>query len=66
MDKDRKCFRLVGDVLVERSVGETIPAVAKNKANLESIINALQQQLNVQNQDLSEFQTKHKIRVSRV
>jgi len=34
MDKSRKCFRLVGDVLVERTAGETLPAVRKNKENL--------------------------------
>lgn len=29
MDAGRKCFRLVGDVLVERTVGEALPAVTK-------------------------------------
>lgn len=27
----RKCFRLVGDVLVERTVAEVVPAVKKNR-----------------------------------
>ena len=31
MDAKRKCFRLVNDVLVERSVGEVMPAVQKNR-----------------------------------
>lgn len=26
MDKGRKCYRLIGDVLVERTVAETLPA----------------------------------------
>lgn len=26
MDKDRRCYRMIGDVLVERTVGETLPA----------------------------------------
>lgn len=64
VDKDRTCFRLVGDVLVERTVGETMPAVAKNKENLEATIQTLTQQLDAQKKDLNEFQTKHKIRVS--
>ncbi len=29
MDTGRKCFRLVGDVLVERTVGEALPAITK-------------------------------------
>ncbi|EFJ47276.1 hypothetical protein VOLCADRAFT_105238 [Volvox carteri f. nagariensis] len=63
VDKDRKCFRLVGDMLVERTVKETMPAVAKNKENLEATINTLKQQLDAQKKDLNEFQTKHKIRI---
>ena len=30
MAADRKCFRLIGGVLVERTVGEVIPAVQAN------------------------------------
>lgn len=30
MDAQRRCFRLVGGVLVERTVGEVLPAVQKN------------------------------------
>jgi hypothetical protein len=29
MDKTRKCYRLIGDVLVERTVAETLPAGAQ-------------------------------------
>ena len=31
VDKDRRCFRLVGGVLVERKVGEVEPALIGNK-----------------------------------
>jgi prefoldin subunit 2 len=34
MDAQRKCFRLVGGVLVERTVGEVLPAVSRNKDNV--------------------------------
>ena len=34
LDPSRKCFRLVGEVLVERTVKEVLPAV---KGNLEQI-----------------------------
>ena len=37
LDTSRKCFRLVGDVLVERTVGEVLPAVKKNRDNLSSV-----------------------------
>ena len=31
VERDRKCFRLVGGVLVERSVGEVQPALTGNR-----------------------------------
>ena len=31
MDPNRKCYRMVGGVLVERNVGEVLPAVQSNK-----------------------------------
>lgn len=34
MDSERKCFRLVGGVLVERTVQEVLPAVEQHKAGV--------------------------------
>ena len=34
LDQDRKCFRMVGNVVVERTVKEVLPAVLKNKAQV--------------------------------
>ena len=31
LDPDRKCFRMIGNVVVERTVGEVLPAVLKNR-----------------------------------
>ena len=31
LDTNRKCFRMIGNVVVERTVAEVLPAVAKNK-----------------------------------
>ena len=31
VEKDRKCFRMVGGVLVERQVGEVQPALTSNR-----------------------------------
>jgi prefoldin subunit 2 len=56
MDSKRKCFRLVGDVLVERNIGEVLPAVKKNKENLDQLIKSLQETCKKQENELSEFQ----------
>lgn len=37
LDAERKCFRLVGDVLVERTVGEVLPAVKSNRDHLAAV-----------------------------
>lgn len=37
MEVSRKCYWLVGDVLVERTVGEIIPAVQQNEQGLEEV-----------------------------
>jgi prefoldin subunit 2 len=36
LDPSRRAYRLVGDVLVERSVGEVLPSVSTNKENVRS------------------------------
>jgi prefoldin subunit 2 len=40
LESGRKCFRLVGEVLVERTVGEVLPAVKKNRDNLAAVSDA--------------------------
>ena len=37
LDAERRCFRLVGGVLVERTVGEVVPAVTRNREALEEV-----------------------------
>ena len=38
MDKGRKCFRMIGGVLVERTVGEVLPAVKDNHKWVSSVV----------------------------
>jgi len=37
LDEERRCFRLVGGVLVQRTVAEAVPAVARNMESLEEV-----------------------------
>ena len=36
LDSHRRAFRLVGGVLVERTVGEVLPNVAQNRSNVSA------------------------------
>mmetsp|Transcript_30000 Transcript_30000/g.60264 ORF Transcript_30000/g.60264 Transcript_30000/m.60264 type:complete len:130 (-) Transcript_30000:75-464(-) len=37
LDPDRRAFRLVGGVLVERTVKEVLPSVKENRVNLDTL-----------------------------
>jgi prefoldin subunit 2 len=63
MEASRRCFRMVGDVLVERTVGEVLPAVRRNREGLEGVVAALRWQLDARQRDLQAFAGKWKIRV---
>ncbi|NXO63025.1 PFD2 protein, partial [Phainopepla nitens] len=60
VDPTRKCFRMVGGVLVERTVKEVLPALESNR---EQLIEALAQQLQAKGRELSEFRERHNIRL---
>ena len=34
LDQERRCFRLIGGVLVERTIAEILPALRSNKENV--------------------------------
>jgi prefoldin subunit 2 len=63
MEPTRKAFRLINDVLVERTVGEVLPAVKKQKENLDNTIESYKKGFQQKQQELSEFQTKYKIKI---
>lgn len=63
MEAGRKCFRLIGGVLVERTVAEVLPAVQGHREQLEKLVAKLKDQGNTKKQELLEFQQKYKIRI---
>jgi len=60
---ERKCFRVIGGVLVERTVGEVMPAVASNRDQLEKLIASLNETLVKKGKELTEYREKHDIRI---
>ncbi|KAG9466936.1 hypothetical protein GDO78_015857 [Eleutherodactylus coqui] len=63
VDQSRKCFRMVGGVLVERTVKEVLPALENNKEQINKIIETLGTQLQAKGRELNEYREKHNIRV---
>jgi prefoldin subunit 2 len=63
LEPTRKCFRLIGGVLIERTVSEVLPAVKKNKEGISEIIQQLEKQYEKKGSELNDFIIKYKIRV---
>ncbi|KAL9237630.1 hypothetical protein vseg_012156 [Gypsophila vaccaria] len=63
LDPSRKCFRMIGGVLVERTVKEVLPAVLRNKEGLEEVISRLNENLEKKKKEITEFEAKYKIRM---
>ncbi|KAM6226096.1 LOW QUALITY PROTEIN: prefoldin subunit 2 [Porphyrio hochstetteri] len=62
VDPTRRCYRMVGGILVERTVKEVLPALESNKEQISKIIETLNQQLQAK-AELNEFREKHNIRL---
>merc|ERR1712159_885131 len=60
-DADRKCWRLVGGVLVERTVGEVLPAIKENVTNMEGLIEQLDKKHDEKEEEILAFMKKYNI-----
>lgn len=63
LDPSRRCYRMIGGVLVERTIKEVLPAVQTNKAGLEEVIARLTEASEKKQKELVEFEAKYKIRI---
>lgn len=63
LDPSRKCYRMIGGVLVERTINEVLPAVQRNKEGIEEVIARLNEALTTKKKEISDFEAKYKIRV---
>ena len=58
---DRKCFRMIGTVVVERTVSEVLPAVTKNMNQIKETMDKFTETLAAKQREADEFAAKHKI-----
>jgi len=63
VDENRKCFRLIGGVLAEQTVKETLPNLIQNKTQLEKLIENGKEQLTKKGQEINKFKEEHNIKV---
>ncbi|XP_062895203.1 prefoldin subunit 2 [Mobula hypostoma] len=63
VDPSRKCYRMVGGVLVERTVREVLPALENNRQQLVKLIESLNAQIQSKGRELTEYREKYNIRL---
>ncbi|KAF9438980.1 hypothetical protein BGZ76_002273 [Entomortierella beljakovae] len=63
LDPERKCFRLVGGVLVERTVKEVLPALKTNQEGIKAVTMQLVQKYKTKEDEFLAFQKKYNIQV---
>eukprot|EP00927_Polykrikos_kofoidii_P050131 TRINITY_DN44062_c0_g1_i1.p1 TRINITY_DN44062_c0_g1~~TRINITY_DN44062_c0_g1_i1.p1 ORF type:complete len:145 (+),score=44.83 TRINITY_DN44062_c0_g1_i1:134-568(+) len=59
VEPGRRCFRMVGGVLVERTVAEVKPAVESNREKITQAVAQLNDQLKKKSTQRAEFQQKY-------
>jgi len=65
MAADRKCFRLIGGVLVERTVGEVRPVIEQNLSQIESLCMTLMEKLKAAEKDAETFREQNNIMITK-
>ncbi|KQJ88174.1 probable prefoldin subunit 2 [Brachypodium distachyon] len=63
LDPTRRCYRMIGGVLVERTIKEVLPAVHRNKEGLEEVVARMKEALEKKKKEITEFELKYKIRI---
>lgn len=63
VDENRKCFRLIGGVLCERTVKDVLPQLHDSVEQLEKVISSKQEQLSAKGVELNKFREANNIKI---
>ncbi|XP_063700618.1 probable prefoldin subunit 2 [Culicoides brevitarsis] len=63
VDPSRKCFRLIGGVLVEQTVKEVLPQLESNRDKLDGLIEKGKEQITKKGEEILKYKDEHNIRV---
>ncbi|XP_039288686.1 probable prefoldin subunit 2 [Nilaparvata lugens] len=65
LDGDRKCFRMFGGVLCQRTVKDVLPNLISTRDQLKNLIETLNDQLTKKGAEINEYKEKYDIRFQR-
>lgn len=63
VESSRKCFRLIGGVLVEQTVEVVLPQLEQNKNQLEMLVEEGKDQITKKGLAINQFKDEHNIKV---
>lgn len=61
--QDRKCFRMINGVLVERTVKDVVPALKTNSEGLKKVLDDLLKQYKSKQDEMEKWKKKNNIQV---
>ncbi|KAH8398122.1 hypothetical protein KR215_005865 [Drosophila sulfurigaster] len=62
-DPERKCFRLIGGVLCERTVKDVLPQLVENKDFMAKTITMVTEELSKKGSEINKFKEEHNIKI---
>ncbi|KAF8456302.1 Prefoldin [Terfezia claveryi] len=63
ISKDRKCFRLINGVLVERTVDDVVPALEATAEGLKNVLEGLVKDYKKKQEEMEAWKTKNNVQV---
>ncbi|RAO71250.1 uncharacterized protein BHQ10_007262 [Talaromyces amestolkiae] len=63
LSADRKCFRLVNGVLVERTVGDVVPSLKTNADGLKQVLDEMVKQYKAKQTEMDNWKKKNNVQV---
>ncbi|KAK4193537.1 Prefoldin beta-like protein [Podospora australis] len=63
LPEDRKCFRMINGVLVERTVKDVVPALRTNADGLKKVLDDLVKQYKTKQDELEKWKKKNNVQV---
>ncbi|KAJ6781170.1 hypothetical protein PWT90_08324 [Aphanocladium album] len=63
LSEDRKCFRLINGVLVERTVKDVVPALKTNQDGLKKVLDDLVKNYKTKQDELDSWKKKNNVQV---
>ncbi|CAH8620415.1 unnamed protein product [Dicrocoelium dendriticum] len=64
VDPNRKCMRMIDNVLIERQVKDILPALELNIQKMSECIETLTKQFEEKGRELQRYKMEHKIRIA--